>query len=100
MRVGEMAELEAEHRRLVSCRPIADTCQRAQDRLYDNEEVSVQTLLSQGAQQELNALILLMDNSQHPELINAASRSRCKKPATNYAATLRPWIWTLNGWPG
>ncbi|NJN45858.1 MAG: DNA repair protein RecN [Candidatus Competibacteraceae bacterium] len=72
LRVGEMAELEAEHRRLAHAGRLLETCQRAQDRLYDNEEVSVQLLLSQ-AQQELNALIPLDGQLDTPaELINAA----------------------------
>ncbi|MEE4379237.1 MAG: DNA repair protein RecN, partial [Candidatus Competibacteraceae bacterium] len=72
LRAGEMAELEAEHRRLAHAGRLLETCQRTQDRLYDNEEVSVQILLSQ-AQQELNALIPLDGQLSAPaELINAA----------------------------
>jgi len=72
LRAGEMAELEAEHRRLAHAGRLLETCQRAQDRLYDNEEVSVQILLSQ-VQQELNALITLDGQLSAPaELINAA----------------------------
>jgi DNA repair protein RecN (Recombination protein N) len=69
---GELAELEAEHRRLAHAGRLQAFSQRALERLYEDDSASVQSLLSQTLQ-ELGALLALDERlTASSELLNAA----------------------------
>ncbi|MCP5419639.1 MAG: DNA repair protein RecN [Gammaproteobacteria bacterium] len=69
---GEMATLEVEHKRLAHAGRLQAFCQQALQRLYDDDTVSVQGLLSQTLQ-ELDALLTVDPRlTASSELLNAA----------------------------
>jgi len=47
---GELTELQREHQRLANASQLLDECQQALDILYENEELSVSSLLGQASQ--------------------------------------------------
>lgn len=72
LQTDELAALETEHRRLANAGRLLESCQRAVGRLYENEEVSVQGLLSQTLQDLQSLYDLDAQLAPAGELLNAA----------------------------
>jgi DNA repair protein RecN (Recombination protein N) len=69
---GEIAELQTEHLRLANAGRLLEICQRAVNRLYENEKISVHGVLSQTLQELQSLYELDAALGQTGELLNAA----------------------------
>ncbi len=72
LEVGELAGLEQEHRRLANASQLLEECQQVVDLLYENEDISVSSLMGQASQRLESALQVDGSLQSARELLSSA----------------------------